>query len=131
MTSAEDSVGIRPVQLSASGIARVKCLARDETQGSLTQACQGVLAIDVHGTATADTLTAASSESQSRVELVLDANNGIQDHRSSLVQVDGVALKTRLDGRGIGVPSVDLEGLQPGLRSRRRFTGIGVLNSGH
>lgn len=74
-----------------------------------TQAGQGVLAVNVHGTATADPLTATSSESQGRVELVLDTDEGVQDHGSSLVQVNGIGLHSRLFGRGVGIPSVDLE----------------------
>lgn len=76
-----------------------------------TETGEGVLAVDVHGTAATDTLTAASTESQGRIKLVLDANDGIQDHGTSLVQIDGVALHTRLFARGVGIPSVDLERL--------------------
>jgi hypothetical protein len=84
-------------------------------KGGRTQAGKGVLAVDVHGAATADTLTATSSEGQSRVELVLDSDKGIENHGSSLVEVQSVGLKTGLLAGGIGVPSVDLEGLHLGL----------------
>lgn len=138
MTSAEDSAGIRPkLLLAPSAQATDASHARDLINlratilGVHTQAGKGVLAVDVHRTATADTLTAASSESESRVELVLDADNGVQDHGSGLVQVDGVALETRLLGRRIGVPSVDLESLQLGLRSRWLLAGVGVLDGSH
>lgn len=39
-----------------------------------TKASQGVDAINVHGAAPTDTLSAASSKGQSGVDLVLDAN---------------------------------------------------------
>jgi len=83
--------------------------------GGHTQAGKGVLAIDVHGAATTNTLTATSSESHGRVELVLDADEGIENHRSGLVEVQGVGLETGLLAGGIGVPSIDLEGLHVGL----------------
>lgn len=80
------------------------------------QASKSVLSVDIHGAATADTLTATSSEGQSRVELVLDSDEGIENHRPSLVKVQSVGLKTRLLAGGIGVPSVDLERLEVGIR---------------
>lgn len=73
------------------------------------------MAIDVHGAAAADSLAAAPSESESRVELILDANQGIEDHGARLVEVDGVGLQPRLLGRRVGVPAVDLEGLGAGF----------------
>jgi hypothetical protein len=79
------------------------------------QAGKGVLAVNVHGTATTDTLTATSSEGQSRVKLVLDSDKGIENHGSSLVKIQSVGLETGLLAGGIGVPSVDLEGLHLGL----------------
>lgn len=84
-------------------------------KGGRTQAGKSVLAVDVHSAATADAFTATSSEGQSRVELVLDSDKGIENHRSSLVEVQSVGLKTGLLAGGIGVPSVDLEGLHLGL----------------
>jgi len=78
------------------------------------QASQSVDTIDVHGTTSADTLTARSSEGKSWVDLVLNANEGVQHHGSGLVQVEGVGLHAWLGGRLIGVPSVDVEGLDLG-----------------
>lgn len=83
--------------------------------GDSAQAGQGVLAVDVHGTAAADALSATPSEGQGRVLLVLDLNQGVQDHGARLVEVNGVGLKLGLLGRGIGIPSVDLERLDLGL----------------
>lgn len=83
--------------------------------GDSAQASQGVLAVDVHGTAAADALSATPSEGQGRVLLVLDLDQGIQDHGARLVEVNGVGLKLGLLGRGIGIPSVDLERLDLGL----------------
>jgi len=84
--------------------------------GNSAQTSKSVLSVDVHGATTTDTLTATSSEGQSRVELVLDSDEGIENHRSSLVKVQSVGLKTRLLAGGIGVPSVDLERLEVGIR---------------
>lgn len=81
----------------------------------LTQTRQRVDTINVHCAATANTLSAASPESESRVHLVLDPDKRIQHHGSGLVQVESVGLHLGL-GRGlIGVPAVDVEGLGQGL----------------
>lgn len=82
---------------------------------SHTQARKGVLSVDVHCAAAADTLSATPPEGQGRIQLVLDADNGIQNHRSRLVQVQSVGLHLGLLGRVFGVPAVDLEVLHLGL----------------
>lgn len=66
--------------------------------GSVNSAetCQGVLSVDVHGARSANSLSARPSEGQCRVHLVLNLDDGIKNHRSALVEVDGVALKVRL-----------------------------------
>jgi hypothetical protein len=80
-----------------------------------TQAGEGVLAVDVHGTASTDTLTATSPESKGRVELVLDADESVQDHGAGLVEVERVGLHAGLFGRLLGVPAVDGERLHARL----------------
>lgn len=95
-----DNVGVRQ---------RVDLDIRGRFGGDSAQAGQGVLAVDVHGTATTDTLSATPSEGQRRILLVLDLDQSIQNHRTSLVEINGVGLQPRLLGRGIRVPSVDLE----------------------
>lgn len=101
-----DDVGVRQ---------RVDLDIRGRFGGDSAQACQGVLAVDVHGAASTDTLSATPSEGQRRILLVLDLDQGIQDHGTGLVEIDVVGLKPGLLGRGIRVPSVDGEGLDPGL----------------
>lgn len=95
-----DNVGVRQ---------RVDLDIRGRFGGDSAQACQGVLAVDVHGTASTNALSAAPPEGQRRILLVLDLDQGVQDHGAGLVEVDGVGLQPRLLGRGIRVPSVDLE----------------------
>lgn len=101
-----------------------------------TQACQCVDSVNVHGAAPTNALSATPSKGQSWVHLVLDANQGVQHHRTSLVQVEGVGLHARLAGGLIGVPSVDLECLDLavrvllGLRCGRRLSG-GLDGGGH
>jgi hypothetical protein len=80
------------------------------------QASQRVDTINVHRTASADTLSARPSEGQGRVDLILDSDQSIQHHRSSLVQIQGITLHARLGGWLVGVPSVDVEGLGLCLR---------------
>ena len=96
-------------------------------KGLHTQASKGILAVNVHGAATADTLTATSAERQSRVKLVLDTDNSIQHHGARLVEVESVALHARLFGGRVGVPAVDLER----LHSRFRLRGRAFADRGH
>ena len=56
---------------------------RGRSGGDLRQAGQTVLAIDVHGARTADTLTARSSEGEGVIDLVLDLEQGVEDHRAA------------------------------------------------
>jgi len=79
------------------------------------QAGQSVDTVDVHRAAAADTLSAAPSESQGRVDLVLDSDQSIQHHGTRLVQVEGVALHPWLGCWLVWVPSVDVEGLDLGV----------------
>ncbi len=44
---------------------------------ALTQAGQGVGSVDVHGAGTADTFSAAATEREGRVDLVLDADQRV------------------------------------------------------
>lgn len=72
------------------------------------QAGEGVTTVDIHGAAATDTLTARPSEGERGVLLVLDLQQSIKNHWSTVVQVHGV-------GGGVwllfslGIPSVNLE----------------------
>lgn len=59
--------------------------------------------VNVHGAATADTLTAGATEGQRRVDLVLDLKKGVQNHGARLVQIDIVGLHLGLLTRVLGV----------------------------
>ena len=52
----------------------------------LGQASQTVFAIDVHGARTADTLTARSSEREGVIDLVLDLEQCVQNHRTATIR---------------------------------------------
>jgi hypothetical protein len=73
------------------------------------QASQRILSVDIHGTTPTDSLPARPSESQRGVHLVLNLDKRIQNHRSSLVQVDLVRLELWLLLWMFWVPSVDFE----------------------
>jgi len=68
-----------------------------------TKTSQSIDSINVHGTATADTLSATSSEGKGAVHFVLNFNKGIQNHGTTGIQVDLVCLQVRLLGRFIRV----------------------------
>jgi hypothetical protein len=88
------------------------------------EAGQRVDAINVHGAATADTLSATPSESESWVDLVLDSDQGIQHHGARLVQVERVRLHVGLRRGFVWVPPVDLERLE----LRILLDGRGILD---
>jgi hypothetical protein len=69
------------------------------------EARECVLAIDVHRTRATDTLAARATEGERRVDLVLDLDEGVEDHGSTLVQVDLVRLKDWLLRRLVWVLS--------------------------
>lgn len=122
--SALVSVGMRP----GWRVSRVVESGR-RGRSKRTQAGKGVDTVNVHGAGTADALSARASEGQSGVELVLDADQGVEHHGTRLVQVERVALHARLVAGGVGVPSVDVErldlavGVLCGLLDRRRLVG--------
>ncbi len=64
------------------------------------------------------TLTTRPTKGQGGILLVLDLEERIQDHRTAVVQVDGIGRQVRLLLL-VGIPSVDLEVLDP-LRLGRR-----------
>lgn len=59
---------------------------------------EGVAALDVHGARATDTLTARTAEGQGRVLLVLDFNQGVENHGTACVQIDLVGLEVGLLG---------------------------------
>ena len=93
----------------------------------LTQTSQSINPINVHRTTPTDPLSAAPSESKCRIHLVLDSDQRIQHHGSCLVQIKRVRLHPRLGGRLVGIPAIDVEGLDLGVwRSGRLFDCAGL-----
>ncbi len=86
---------------------------------------QRVDPVDVHRTGSADAFAAGSAEGQRRVDLVLDLDQGVQDHRAASVHVDEIGVDPRICAV-IRVPAVDLDlagvdrpvGFRPGLARR-------------
>jgi len=76
------------------------------------QAGECVLSVNVHGARSANALSAAPSEGQGRINLVLNLDQSVQNHWTGLVQVNCVGLQSRLFCRFIRIPAVDLELLQ-------------------
>lgn len=114
------SVGMRPANVVS--IPATTCLFSPHTE---TRQC--VDSVNVHGAASANTLTATSPKGQSRVHLVLDPDERIQHHGSGLVQVEGVRLHPRLGGGLIGIPAVDMESLHLGVLGGRGLLDVGRL----
>src|SRR5207342_2072003 len=88
-------------------------------------------AVDVHRAGAAHALAAGAAEGQGRIDLVLDLDDRVQDHRPALVEIDLVGIDRRVAAL-VGIPAVDLEGLDA-LRPRRRLealAGLGTTLSG-
>lgn len=78
------------------------------------EAGEGVLAVDVHGAGAANAFAARPPQGQSRVDLVLNLDEGVQHHRTAGAKIDLVFLHVRLLARLVRVPAVDGEGLHVG-----------------
>lgn len=89
--------------------------------GNAAKASQSVGSVDVHGTGTANTLTARSPKGQCRVHFVLDPDEGVEHHRTRLVEIEGVRLHLRFDRRSVGIPPINLKRLEMGVRRRVRL----------
>mmetsp|Transcript_109657 Transcript_109657/g.224062 ORF Transcript_109657/g.224062 Transcript_109657/m.224062 type:complete len:249 (+) Transcript_109657:334-1080(+) len=72
------------------------------------KASEAILSADVHGARAADALPAGPPERQRGVHLVLDLDEGIENHGAASFQVDGVLLEPRL-GHRVRIVSVDAE----------------------
>ena len=75
-------------------------------------------AVTVHSTRATNTLTARATESESRVKIFLDVEQGIQVHRRDLLQVNVVADILGLVSGVFRVILVDEEALHGGLLRR-------------
>jgi len=69
---------------------------------------QGIATIDVHGATATNTLSAASSEGECGVLFILDLDECIKDHGTTLAHIDSVSLHLRL-ALCVWIPSVDVE----------------------
>mmetsp|Transcript_111121 Transcript_111121/g.270035 ORF Transcript_111121/g.270035 Transcript_111121/m.270035 type:complete len:367 (-) Transcript_111121:38-1138(-) len=96
---------------------------------NVQQACEAVLAVDVHGTRAADALAARAAEGQGGVHLVLDLDEGVQDHGSARLEVDGVLLQIGL-GHLVRVVAVDAELLRRSHLRSGRCKGPGTWHMG-
>lgn len=76
----------------------------------LPDASQGVDTANVHGARSTNPLPTRAAEGQGGIHLILDFNQGIQDHRSASVQVHFIVLHGGLVPGLVRVPSVDGEG---------------------
>jgi len=70
---------------------------------------EGVASLDVHGAGSADSFSAAPTKGETRILLVLDFNEGVEDHRTAIVEVDRIRAEVWLLVVLFRVPSIDLE----------------------
>mmetsp|Transcript_5135 Transcript_5135/g.7816 ORF Transcript_5135/g.7816 Transcript_5135/m.7816 type:complete len:254 (+) Transcript_5135:273-1034(+) len=89
--------------------------------GDPAQARQGVGPLDVHGTGPTDAFATRLAECKGRVLLSFNLDQGVQNHRPALLQVNGVGGHIGL-ATVVGVPSVDLEVLDVFALGCRSFS---------
>src|SRR4029079_6659633 len=73
---------------------------------------EAVAPFHVHRAGPADALAARPAEGEGRVDLILDLDQRVEDHRPALVEVDGVTVEARVRA-AFGVVAVDFEGPEP------------------
>ena len=74
-----------------------------------------VTAINVHRAGTTDTFTAGAAEGEGGVDLILDLNEGVKEHRTALLHIDIVGHVLGLIIGVVGVRSVNIESLELGF----------------
>src|SRR5882724_6177032 len=85
-----------------------------DSAGSLLQAVnrretsEVVGAIDVHGARTTDAFAAGAPERQRRIDLVVDLDQGVEDHRPTMIEIDLVRIQYRIGALG-RIPTIDPE----------------------
>ena len=71
---------------------------------------QGVDPVDVHGATAADPFPAGTAEGEGGIGLVLDLDQGVEDHGAAIIEIDLEAVEPGIVAL-VRVPAVDLEGL--------------------
>src|SRR3546814_7134331 len=66
--------------------------------------------VDIHRAGAADAFAAGAPEGQRRIDLVLDLDEGVEDHRAAAVEIHLEAVDARV-GAVVRIPAVDPEGL--------------------
>ena len=87
-----------------------------------------VHAVDVHRARAADALAAGAAEGERGVDLVLDFDQRVENHRPAGRQVHVVGVHARVEAV-LGIPAVDLEGARH-ARARRRREVLARLDAG-
>lgn len=77
------------------------------------QTRERVGSLNVHRAATANPFPARPSKGQRGILLVLDLEQGVQYHRTAIVEIDGIRAQVGFLVFLLGIPSVDLEVLDP------------------
>lgn len=86
-----------------------------------TKTSQGVDTVNVHGTTSANSLSATPPKCQSWVDFILNPDQCIEHHGSRLVEIELVRLHLGLRGWLVGVPSVNVECLNLGALLQLRL----------
>src|SRR6185437_1485740 len=84
-------------------------------------------AVDVHGAGAADALAAGAAEGQRRIDLILDLDQRVQNHRAAGIEVDLIRIRPRILPV-IGIPAVDAK-CAHALRTGRRLEGLAMADA--
>ena len=91
------------------------------------EAGERVAAVDVHRAGAADALAAGAAEGQRRIDLVLDLDQRVQDHRPAGVEIDLVGVGARVLPV-VRVPAIDAE-LAHAFRTGGRLVGLAMADA--
>ncbi len=86
-----------------------------------------VCAVDIHGAGTANAFTARTAQRQGRVNLVLDIEQTVQNHRTAIVAIDIIGVDARI-GVVVRRPAIDTEFGNP-LRTVGARPGLALLRA--
>lgn len=84
-----------------------------------------VLAIDIHRARTANTFAAGTTESQGLIDLILDLDKRVENHRAAFIEIDFISVDTRVLII-VRRPAIDTEIFDP----RRTFGLVGLALNG-
>lgn len=94
---------------------------------NVREACQRVVAIDIHGARSTNAFPAGPAKGQCRILFVFDFEECVQDHRTAVGQIDGIRRQVGPLIGLFGIPTVHLKVFDALLGGRSLRSGSGYF----